>query len=386
MRIDLTDVTASAVASALLQARRRAGSPAMGMVLTFVVVTDEAGHADAMAAAREVSTEHPSRVLGIIRGGRRGRARLDAEVTIGQGASGETVLLRLTGGLAAHPVSVATPLLLPDSPVVAWWPGDAPDDPASDPLGWLAKRRITDAASATRSRSAVLARRARHYTPGDTDLAWTRLTPWRALLAAGLDQHPVRITGGAVEASRNNPSADLMAAWLRCRLRVDVEIRVSRGPGLTRVALHSAHGDIALHRPDGRLALFTIPGEADRPVALQRRETAELLAEELRRLDNDDIYEDAMQVLARSTPGGRQAGTPRPTESQLATTAHAARKTSTRRSTKPATAAPRAAKATPRRGAKTTAQKQTAKGAAKKAGTKKAGSKNKKAAKKAAAS
>ena len=32
-------------------------------------------------------------------------------------------------------------------------------------------------------------------------------------------------------------------------------------------------------------------GQPDRAVALKRRETAELLAEELRRLDPDNIYE-----------------------------------------------------------------------------------------------
>ena len=72
MRIDLTDTNASQVASALLQARRRAGSPAMGMVLTLVVVTDEANHGESLRAARTVSTEHPSRILGVIRGQARG--------------------------------------------------------------------------------------------------------------------------------------------------------------------------------------------------------------------------------------------------------------------------------------------------------------------------
>ena len=37
------------------------------------------------------------------------------------------------------------PFLLPDTPVVAWWPDDAPAVPAQDPLGQLAIRRITDA-------------------------------------------------------------------------------------------------------------------------------------------------------------------------------------------------------------------------------------------------
>jgi len=107
-----------------------------------------------------------------------------------------------------------------------------------------------------------------------------------------------------------------------------VQVKVSDGPGITTVALHSSHGDIALTRPDGRLAIFTIPGETDRPVALQRRELAELLAEELRRLDNDDIYEDAVQVLARSGAGATRRSARR-TESSAGAVAVTARKTST---------------------------------------------------------
>jgi len=300
MRIDLTDTNAGKVVSALLEARRRAGSPAMGMVLTFVVVTDETHHSDALRAARAVATEHPARILGVIRGRRRGKPRLDAEVSIGNGASGETVLLRLSGELIDHPVSVVTPLLLPDSPVVAWWPTDPPPDPAAAPLGTMAQRRITDCAAARRGRSSALHTQAEHHAPGNTDLAWTRLTPWRALLAAGLEQHPVRITGAMVEAQHPNPSAGLLRAWLANRLEVPVELRGSAGPGITAVRLHSRHGDIAVERPDGPVATFRIPGEADRPVALQRRGTAELLAEELRRLDNDDVYEQALRAYGRS--------------------------------------------------------------------------------------
>ena len=39
MKVDLTDTDASKIAGALVRARRAAGSPAMGMVLTLVVVT-----------------------------------------------------------------------------------------------------------------------------------------------------------------------------------------------------------------------------------------------------------------------------------------------------------------------------------------------------------
>jgi glucose-6-phosphate dehydrogenase assembly protein OpcA len=297
MATELTSTNASKVASALLLARRKAGSPAMGMVMTFVVVTDEGDHYDALRDARTVSREHPSRILGIIRRSARGAANLDAEIRVGDGPSGEQVLLRMSGELAKHPESVVLPLLLPDSPVVIWWPGKAPEEPATDPLGALAQRRITDMAAVKRGRAKAMLDQARNYAPGNTDLSWTRLTPWRALLAAALDQYPAKVTGGEVAAERSNPSADLMAAWLTTRLEVPIERALSKGPGITHVRLCTGGGDVEICRPDGVLAEFTIPNAPNRPVALKRRETAELLAEELRRLDTDDIYQDTVKQL-----------------------------------------------------------------------------------------
>jgi len=298
MIIDLTDTTSSEIASALLKARRNAGSPAMGMVGTIVVVVDEASHHDAMKAANEAGREHPSRVLvAILRPGR-GPSGLDAEVRVGEGIPGEAVLLRLHGELAKVPESVVTPLLLPDSPVIVWWPGGGPKVPAEDPLGHLGRRRVTDAA-ATRRASVDFSARAEGYKPGDTDFAWARLTPWRALMAAALDQYPTKVTGAEVVSAKGNPSADLMAAWLQCRLGVPVEQKNSRGPGVTAVRMFTPSGPIALTRPDGAVATFSIPGQPDRPVALKRRTTSELLSEELRRLDPDDVYAKTLACMVK---------------------------------------------------------------------------------------
>ncbi|MGI8433735.1 MAG: glucose-6-phosphate dehydrogenase assembly protein OpcA [Nocardioidaceae bacterium] len=307
MSIDLTSTNASKIASALLQGRRRAGSPAMGMVLTLVVVADEGSHYDAMKTARVVSREHPCRILGVIRRSPRGAPNLDAEVRTGEGASGETVLLRMSGELTKHAESVVLPLLLPDSPVVVWWPGKPPEDPAADPLGALAQRRITDTAAVQRGKSTAMLAQATNYADGNTDLSWTRLTPWRALLAAALDQYPGKVSHGSVAAERVNPSAELLVSWLSNRLHVPVERIISKGPGITSVALRTGGGEIEISRPDGTLAQFTIPNAPPRPVALRRREVAELLAEELRRLDPDDIYEDTVKTLCRLASSDRSS-------------------------------------------------------------------------------
>src|SRR3954449_4183626 len=235
--IELIDTNAAQIASEFLRARTRAGSPAMGMVMTLIIVVDEDDADSAMQAARAASHEHPARVLGVILGDGRGAAQINAQVGTGAGWSGETALIRLRGEVVKHAESVVLPLLLPDSPVAIWWPSHPPEDPAHDPLGALAQRRITDTAAAARGRTRAIHQQCRVYAKGNTDLAWTRLTPWRALLAAALDQYPSKVRGGVVEAERVNPSADLLACWLTDRLKVEVERTVSKGPGVTSVTL-----------------------------------------------------------------------------------------------------------------------------------------------------
>ncbi|MFG2982951.1 glucose-6-phosphate dehydrogenase assembly protein OpcA [Streptomyces sp. NPDC048258] len=300
MRTELTDTTSSKINRALLEARRAIGSPTTGLVLTLVVVTDEENAYDAVRAASEASREHPCRIIAVIkrtsRGSHKLRAtRLDAELRVGSDAgTGETMLLRLHGELTGQAGSVVLPLLVPDAPVVAWWPTDAPADLAKDSLGALAQRRITDAAEAA-DPVGVLDERAAGYQPGDTDLAWTRLTPWRALLAAALDQKPLPVTGATVESEPDNASAELLARWLEDRLGTPVARVASEGPVITRVALQTTDGEIRIDRPAGALATLMLPGSPDRKVALKIRSGAELISEELRRLDADVTYGSALR-------------------------------------------------------------------------------------------
>ncbi|MEN2418440.1 glucose-6-phosphate dehydrogenase assembly protein OpcA [Streptomyces rimosus] len=300
MKIDLTETTASKVNKALVQGRRTIGTPAIGMVLTLVIVTDEENAYDALKAANEASREHPSRTLVVIkrvsRSPRdRAKARLDAEVRVGADAgTGETVVLRLYGEAINHAQSVVLPLLLPDAPVVVWWPVNAPVDAARDPLGALAQRRVTDMYTAENPLR-ELAERAEAYSPGDTDLSWTRVTPWRSMLAAALDQLPCKVSEVEVEGEEFNPSVELLAMWLADRLNVPVRRLLSAGPGLTAVRMETDCGPVALDRADGSLATLAMQGQPDRNVALKRRDTAELLAEELRRLDPDDTYASTLK-------------------------------------------------------------------------------------------
>lgn len=300
MTVRLEGTTSAEVAAVMARERANRGGAAFGLVMTLVIAADEECASDAMLAAAAAAREHPCRVLVVIpRPGRTG-PRLDAEVSVGGESPGETAVLRLRGHLSGRAASVVTPLLASDTPVVAWWPADPPEVPASDPLGALAQRRITDAAATARPRRA-LAALLQAYQPGDTDLAWTRCTQWRSLLAAAVDQHGAPVQSAQVHVAASNPSGRLLAGWLSARLEVPVDIRSSRGPGVTGVRLATETGDIVITRSDGMRATYQVPGQPKRFVSLPRRSTAELLAEELRRLDADPVYGAAL-AAAPLTP------------------------------------------------------------------------------------
>jgi glucose-6-phosphate dehydrogenase assembly protein OpcA len=302
MIVDLPSTTISKVNKKLVQLRESGGVLALGRVLTLVIVTDDGGGSEeAIDAANEASREHPCRVIVLARGFREAAARLDAQIRVGGDAgASEVIVLRGYGPLVDDEAAagMVMPLLLPDAPVVAWWPREAPEVPAEDAVGRLAQRRITDALAAPDPLATLHVRRAGHRA-GDTDLAWSRLTFWRALLATALDAPPFEsVTRATVIGEDISPSADLLAGWLAGRLGIPVERGVaSTGHGMVSVRLDRPSGPVELVRPDGRVGRLSQPGQPDRLVALARREVRDCLAEELRRLDPDEIYGASLAAI-----------------------------------------------------------------------------------------
>lgn len=317
MNIDLGRCTTQDISKALVRLRGEVGATTLGRVMTLVIVTSPADADEAVEAATYASRRHPCRILALVRHADRADAAMDASVRMGdETGTGEVVVMHLHGELADHGEAVVTPLLLPDSPVVAWWPGDPGDDPAHSPIGAVADRRITDASLAPRPRR-ELQRRRRTYADGDTDMAWARTTRWRGLLATALDQPPYEpVQRVTVKGASDSASSDLLAGWLAVRLRCPVRrVRGPRGTGLISVRMDRASGPIELVRPDRRFATVTQPGQPDRTVDLARPGTGDSLTEELRSMDRDVTYRDAL-LKGMELVDGIPTDTERPTKAR----------------------------------------------------------------------
>lgn len=302
MIIDLPNTDTKAIEKSLAGVRE-SHSLASGRVLTLLVAVEEGNVRidDTLATLRAASAEHPARVLVLVTGDPDGETRLDAKlmVTSDAGAS-EVVLMRLHGEVTRHLGAIVTPLLLPDTPVVACWPETAPDAPASKQLGTIAQRRITNLLGG--GPAASLADLAEGYEPGDSDVLWSRITPWRGILASALDRFPGHtITGAEMAGAAGNPSVELAAGWLASSLDVEVtrcDAEVSGFP-IKHTIIHTDGGDIEVVAQGNFTVRISVPGLADSLVAMGERTDAECLAEELRHLGPDNTYGAALQGVKK---------------------------------------------------------------------------------------
>jgi glucose-6-phosphate dehydrogenase assembly protein OpcA len=295
--VDLPDTSTNDINKKITALREEAGAITLGRVLTLVIAADSPQLSeDAIDAAASASREHPCRIIVVLHGDRAAaEPRLDGQLRIGGDAgASEVVVLRTSGPLADHASSVVLPFLLPDTPVVTWWPGTAPAVPAQDQLGQLAIRRITDA-TGEEDPLATIKSRLQGYSAGDTDLAWSRVTYWRALLASALDQPPYEpLTSALVSGLKTEPALDIMAGWLASR----IDGPVKRAVGALKVELNRPSETVTLSRPqEGVTATLSRTARPEALIPLPRRETRECLAEDLRRLDADEIYHEALQGL-----------------------------------------------------------------------------------------
>lgn len=299
MIVTLPDTTTRDVSTALLEARENY-SLATGRVLTLLVAAHaEDDVASILETVRGATMEHPARVIVLLVDGHSHRTWMDAEVIVAADAgASEMVVMTLHGELTNHLDAVVTPLLLPDTPIVAWWPTTVPDIPAEAELGNIAHRRITNAWRTMGTE--CVDQLARAYVPGDSDMMWSKITPWRGVVASAFDRYKHMPRTISLSGVGEHPSVSIAAAWLNACFGVAVTIEnvnecdAIPGSPIQHLALKCVDGSVHVQIVDEHTVRVSVPGYPDAFVALSARSDAECLAEELRHLDPDAMYARAL--------------------------------------------------------------------------------------------
>jgi glucose-6-phosphate dehydrogenase assembly protein OpcA len=297
--VDMPKTTSAKIGKRLNELRETGGVVALGRVLTLIIETDVKGVEKAIEAANGASRLHPSRIIVLTSIEEGGESRLDAEIRVGGDAgASEVVILRAHGAASSNPESLVTGLLLPDAPVVAWWPSSCAANPARTAIGKIASRRITDSAC-QEDPGSFLRELARNYSPGDGDMAWTRITLWRSQLAALFEQHKHRrVTEVEVYGSAQSPSAELLAHWLELRLgapsTITSELKGDQIQGIAGVRIAFQDGELEIVR-DKEIASITQIGFPNSSVLLPKRSDQDCLIEDMRFLGEDEIYGEVLK-------------------------------------------------------------------------------------------
>lgn len=295
MIVDLPDTTTSKVAKRIQELRDSGGVFALGRVLTLLIETDFDHIESAVKSANGASRLHPSRIIVLAEDDSQDSSpRLDAEIRVGGDAgASEVIILKAHGKAASNQESLVMGLLLPDAPVVAWWPSSCEGNPANTAIGKIASRRITDS-SCQSSPVEFLKRLAKNYAPGDGDMAWTRITIWRAQITALFEQHTDRkVSWIEVLGSRQSPSVYLLASWLEQNLGMKAKIvdTVDDAPieGIAGVRIGFLEGSLELLRSQDVAEIRQI-GAPDSSILLPQRSDQDCLIEDMRFLGEDVVY------------------------------------------------------------------------------------------------
>lgn len=298
MIVEMKNTTTAKIAKKLQDLRETGGVVALGRVLSLLVEIDPQNLEEAIKTANAASRLHPSRII-VLAKNESGLANLDAEIRVGGDAgASEVVVLRASGEVLSNIESLVSGLLLPDAPIVAWWPADCPINPAETELGRIAGRRITNAANESNSVS-LLALLAENYAQGDGDMAWTRITLWRSQVAALLDQHfghPIKRI--MVYGSSASPSTHLLSSWLGLKLQANVEIVEKIGDaevsGVAGIEIEFENSRLRIIR-SGQVAVIEQTDLPTTSVLLPPRSDLDCLIEDLRFLGEDKEYAEVLR-------------------------------------------------------------------------------------------
>jgi len=349
---ELAELWRAAAASS--EAERIALSRARTLTLVAYAPTPDAGARLAEVAARTCQ-RHPARTIILIADP--AAADLTAEVTAVcqvrrrnlKQICCEQVLIRAAPAAEGRIPSLVRQVILPDMPVVLYWPGPPAAERLFRDLGEIVDRVIVDTAAVPDGHGALLAA---HTLAADrsshaalSDLTWGRMTTWRGLTAHFFDPPYTealdRITRIRVaHAGSSRAQGLLYVGWLAGRMRWRVEQPFIRGDGPWRGTLVDQRGraiPVSLHaesrapHPAGALlstlivtgspggqnggATFSIARKDDagsviavaesehgqvirRALPLDPQDEVPLLAAEMDVLGHDRVYEESLRAVA----------------------------------------------------------------------------------------
>lgn len=346
-------------------------SPVVTHVFNLVVYTDsEQSAAQVASELASVSRRHPSRAIILIADRWHQESPIDAEVRLmcaaqpGGGAPlcFEQVFVTVQGRAADHLSSVVVPLLMPEVPTYLWWPGQplfghrlfhrllASTDQLVIDSGQFQSPGdgLNDLARLCSGRYGV------------NDINWGRLKPWREIIAQFFDapqvtpyatviRHVSVVFGrGDGDYARSTAGLLLMLGWVASVLGMepettldtvatrDVTLSLLQGNSLVDIEVSfrddgpAAAGkllsfELGAQAPGGPEAVFVVRRSADllhahvtmhvgnepevsRVVALDIKNDAVLLADELAAAGHDYLYERVVEMAARIA--GREVWVP----------------------------------------------------------------------------
>ena len=223
--------------------------------------------------------------------------------------SGDTVAIASLRPLFINNAVAA--LRLSSLPTLVWWSGCSTD--LLDDLAALADRVVLDDPDPL----AIWKRAVEFFDRAAfSDLRWTRLTRWRALMAHFFDIPQVREAAPRFDRleikGSDSAGASLYAAWLTTALGVEraIETSVAQGTSgafLEEVRLGNEHEWLTLRLAPSGMCIVTSAKvqnhcDVERTVPMGDRSDSALLAEELRIRVRDKAFELAVeQVIVQSS-------------------------------------------------------------------------------------
>lgn len=314
----------------------------------------------------QVTNQHPSRVIVLIAETDSLKPSLNAMVTAQCHPSGrgqkqiccEQIVIQAAGQEIGHLPSLVRSLVIADLPVFLWW-RDSLDFQAAIFTGLVQScdrviidsAGLPDAQEGLRTLVALIEERAQ--VSAFSDLSWSRLTPWRVLVAGFFDApecrpYLARLDRVEIESSVRSshehslPAESLLlAAWLASRLKwkstakprwidehtyqwelqaqdrtVMIQIKITSsasgaGPGLNSLQLlvenePSARFSACIALDDQHLeSHVTLEGkqEVARVIRFPDEDEAQLVSREMEILGHDKVYEQGLKWLDSNDSG-----------------------------------------------------------------------------------